>query len=276
MIAALLAVLFFPAQDPVPDGVSIERNVRVTTIDWLGKKEELQRKDLVLIKGSNLAIVDLTFGQRLIIRPDLKKIWATDPLARSYSELTFERAAALRKEALDGVRSAKARVPGTGDEKELEAILEGFDQFSTPPRVELKTSGSQREVILNGDRVRVSVEVNEQVKAPGWMEALAGIGAFHPLVADRLRELGGTPVKGTLRYVLFLERVIEQFETTSVRQRNIPDAEFELPTGLVRVPLKGFEPPPERKLSKPRMVDRTFKEDESDRSKVDGGEKKGK
>lgn len=276
MIAPLLGVLLLTAQDPALAGTAIERTVRVTTIDWLGKKEELQRKDLVLVKGSNLVIIDLTFGDRLIIRSDLKKIWKIDPLAREYSELTFERAAALRKEALDDVRSAKTRVPGTGDEKELEGILEGFDQFSVAPRVELKASGSQREVILNGDRVRVSVEINEQLKAPGWMDALSGIGAFHPLVAERLKDLGGTPVKGTLRYVLFLKRVIEQFEATSVRQRDIPDAEFELPAGLARIPLRGFEPPPQRTLSKPPLVNRSFKEDEGDRPKSDSGEKKGK
>jgi hypothetical protein len=250
--------------------------VKRTSIDWLGKREEIQRKELVLIKGSNVAIIDLTFGERLIIRSDLKKLWKADPLAREYAEFTFDEAAALRKAALDGVRGAKARVPGTADEKELEAILEGFDQFAEPPKVELKAAGAQRDVIVNGDRVRVSVQVNEQVKAPGWMEALAGIGAFHPSVAEKLKELGGVPVKGTLRYALFLERVIEQFEATSVLPREIADAEFQLPPGLVRAPLKGFEHPPERKLSKPPSVPRTFKEDEGEKPKPDGGEKKGK
>ena len=274
MRALALAAVLLAAQEPTPTGVAIERTVKRTSIDWLGRRQEVQRKELVLIKGSNVAIIDLTFGERLIIRSDKKKLIKADPLAREYAEFTFDEAAALRKQALDDVRAAKARVPGTADEKELDAVLEGFDQFASPPKVELKVSGAQREVILNGERVRASVQVNEQVKAPGWMEALAAIGAVHPAVAEKLRELGGVPVKGTLRYSLFLDRVVEQFEATAVQAREVPDAEFEVPPGLTRTPLHGFEHPPERKLTKPRHLNRSFKEDEADKPKPADGEKK--
>lgn len=262
-------------QEPTPNGVAIERTVKRTSIDWLGRRQEIQRKELVLIKGSNLAIIDLTFGERLIIRTDQKKLVKADPLAREFAEFTFDQASALRKEALDDVRAAKGRVPGTADEKELEAILEGFDQFAAAPKVELKAAGAQREVIVNGDRVRASVFVNDRLKAPGWMEALAAIGAVHPSVAEKLRDLGGVPVKGTLRYTLFLERVVEQFEATKVQPREVADAEFDLPPGLTRAPLRGFERPPERKLSRPPQLNRSFKEDEADKPKpAENGDKK--
>jgi hypothetical protein len=267
-IAALaLLVLAVPAQEPTRTGVAVERTVRRTTIDWLGKREEVQRKELVLIKGSNLAILDLTFGERLIIRTDQKKVYKVDPLAGEYSEFTFDGAAAIRKAALDDIRSAKARVPGTTDEKELDAILEGFDQFTADPKVELKVTGAQSEVLVNGDRVRASVQVNPQVKAPGWVEALAGIGAIHPAVAAKFRELGGLPMKGTLRYTVFLDRIVEQFEVTSAQASEVPDADFELPAGLTRVPLHGFERSPERKLTTPRQLRQNFKEDEPEKPK---------
>ena len=137
-------------------------------------------------------------------------------------------------------------------------------------------SGAQRELILNGDRVRVSVQVNDKIQAAGWMEALSAAGAFHPLVALKLKDLGGVPTKGTIRYALFLERIIEQFEVTSVQPREIADAEFELPPGLTRVPLRGFDPPPTRALSTPPTLKPSFKEDDADRPKPDGGEKKDK
>jgi hypothetical protein len=267
-IAALAALILF-GQEPTRTGVAIERTVRRTTIDWLGKREEVLRKELVLIKGSNLAIIDLTFGERLIIRTDLKKVWKADPLAREYAEFTFDQAAALRKTALDEVRAAKARVPGTSDERDLEAILEGFDQFAAAPKVELKASGAQSEVIVNGDRIRAAVQVNPQVQAPGWVEALAAIGAFHPSIAEKLRGLGGVPVKGTLRYSVFLERIIEQFEATSAQAREVADAEFELPAGLTRAPLRGFEQLPERKLTTPKQLRQSFKEDEPEKPKTE-------
>ncbi len=276
MTPLALVVLLLAAQESVPTGVVVERTVKRTSLDWLGRKEEVQRKERVLIRGGNLAILDLTFGERLIIRGDLKKIWKADPLSREYAEFSFDEAAALRKTALDEIRAAKARVPGTSDEKELEDLLLGFDQYPQPPQVELKADGARREVIVNGDRVRASLQINDQLKAPGWMDALAAAGAFHPAVAEKMKDLGGLPVKGTLRYTLFLDRVVEQFEVTSAVAGVIADADFELPKGLVRTPLKGFERPPARVVSRPPTLKQSFQEDEGDKPKPDGGEKKDK
>ena len=321
VLLTLLAPLgaFSGAQESAPNGVAIERTVKRTAIDWLDRRQEVQRKELLLVRGPNLAILDLTFGERIIIRGDLKKVWKADVLAGEYAEFTFDEAAALRKTALDQLRGARARVPGTPEEKELDRVLEGFDQFAQAPQVELKASGAQRdlivngdrvrlsvqvnnnvqaagwmealaaapsvdlrasgaqrEVIVNGDRVKASVQVNPQLQAPGWMEALAAVGGFHPAVAEKLKELGGVPVKGTLRYALFLDRIVEQFEVTSAQPREIADAEFELPKGLVRTPLRNFEQAPDRKLTRPPTVNRTFKEDEGDKPKPPAGENKGK
>jgi hypothetical protein len=83
-------------------------------------------------------------------------------------------------------------------------------------------------------------------------------------------------MKGTLRYTLFLDRIVEQFEVTSAVATSISDADFEIPKGLVRTPLKGFERLPARVLSRPSIVKQSFQEDEADKSKTDGGEKKNK
>src|SRR6185503_7631068 len=58
MRIAALALLLLGTQEPARTGVAVERTVRRTTIDWLGKREEIQRRELVLIKGSNLVIID--------------------------------------------------------------------------------------------------------------------------------------------------------------------------------------------------------------------------
>jgi hypothetical protein len=211
----------------------------------------------------------------LIIRTDRQRIWKADPLARTYAEFSFDEAAARRKAVLDEIRAAKARVPGTTDEKELEDLLQGYDQYATPPQMEFEAPGPQR-TLKYGGRVRVSVEVDEKVRAPGWMEALAAAGGFPPAVAQKLKDLGGLPLKGTIRYPLFLDRVIEQFDVTSVQQRKIADAEFDLPPGLTRAPLRGFEAPPARTFSVPPALKASFKEDDAGAPKADGGEKKDK
>jgi hypothetical protein len=255
-ICALVALELFG------QGVEIERTVQRTSIDWLGRRQEIQRKEVLLVKGSSLSLADLTFGERLIIRPDLKKVWKADPLARRYSELSFDEVAATRKTAIDELRAAQKRVVGTDDERELAGILEGLDQFAAPPRVELKIEGLKREVTVNGDLLRVSVHVDDRLRAPGWLDALSAIGAFHPAVAENLKDLGGIPMKGTLRYILFLDRVIERFEVTSVKTREIADAEFDLPPGLVRIPLAGFERLIERKPAKPAAFKQGFGEED--------------
>jgi hypothetical protein len=273
--ASLLAGLLLGGsrQNGPPPGLAVERTVKVTFLDWLGVRRDVQRKESVRIKGANVSVTDRTFGERLILRSDLKKVWKADPLRGEYSEYTFEEVAAIRKAALDEVRAAQARVPGTPDERELATILEGFDQFREPPKVALAASGTRRELTVNDDRVRLAVEVDPALRAgAGYFEALAAVGAFPPAVAEKLRDLGGFPVKGTVRYVLFLERVVEQFEVTSAKEQDVPDAEFELPAGLKKVPLRGFGPAPERRPAKPGPVRRDFKEDDVDRPQ----DKKGK
>ena len=256
--ALLLGAALF--QDP-SQGLVLERTVRLTTIDWLGQKREVRRKESVVLKGSNVAVTDLTFGEKLILRADRKTIALADPLGGRYSEYTFEEAATVRKGSLDELRSVKSRVAGTADEKEIDALLEGYDQFPAVPGVELKSDGARREVILNGAFVRLSVEVDPKVKSSGTLAALAAAGAFHPAVAERFKDLGGLPMKGKVRYVLFMDRVVEEFEVTSVKVREVADSEFDLPPGLTKVPLKGFGRPPARKPAKPAEFKRDFSDD---------------
>ncbi len=264
----LLPLLALPAgsrAEPSPPGLVIERTVRLTFIDVLDRRREVHRKEVVRLRGEDLSITDLTFGERLIIRSSVRKVWKADPLAGTYSELSFDELAAHRKRALEELREARSRVPGTADENELESILEGLDEFAGEPRVELRAEGAGREVVVNGDRIRAAVEVDEGLQGEGYFRALANIGAFHPAIAEKLRGLGGFPKKGTIRYVLFLDRVVERFEVTAARTAEVTDADFELPAKLRRVPLEGLEPAPERRPAKPDAFREDFREDEVDR-----------
>ena len=128
MIALLLLV-----QDVV-----LERSVTTTKIDSLGRRGEIRRRERVAVRGSDVAITDLTFGERLIIRSDLRRVWRADPMAGTYSELSFDEVAALRKAAMDELLACKARVPGTLEEKELAGVLEGLDRYEKDPTVELR------------------------------------------------------------------------------------------------------------------------------------------
>jgi hypothetical protein len=276
LCAVLLGALSWPASggshetlhppgqsDPPksPPGLAVERTVHATCIDWLGRKREVQRKESVLIRGSNVAITDLTYGEKLIIRTDEKKVWMADPLGGHYSEYTFDEVASIRKASFDELRAVKTHVAGTKDEKELDGLLEAYDQFPAAPKVEMAAREQKREVVLNGELVRVTVDIDPKVPVGGYFDAFASIGAFHPAVAETLRSLGGFPMKGKIRYVLFMDRVVEEFEVTSVKAQEVADSDFDLPKGLTKVPLKGFGRPPERKPPKPAEFRRDFGED---------------
>ena len=164
-------------------------------------------------------------------------------MAGTYSEMSFEEIGARRDRALGGVRETLKRIPGTPEEKKLRTMLEAYGRFEASPKAELRAEGNHREVVLNGDRVRVSVEVDPaRGDASGFFRALSSAGAFHPATAKKLVDLGGLPVKGTLRYVLFLDRIVERFEVTAVRRGAVEDSAFEVPEGFKKVPLAGFSP----------------------------------
>jgi hypothetical protein len=243
-------------------GFELERNVQRVLVDALGRKRELRFRERVIVRGDDVAFADLSFGERRVVQASRRRFLLVDPLQNEYSELTFEQVAAIRRSVFDGVRAARARVPGTPDDQALGALLEAFDEDGAPVPAELKAAGSKREIFLGGDRVRVAVDVDPAAKADGWLTALAAGGAFPAAVASKLPGLGGVPVKGTMRYVFLLDRVTDRFETIRSGARDVADAEFEIPKGYRKAPWPGVERAPEAVPPKPGVLKKDFKEDD--------------
>lgn len=248
-----------------PSGAVVERDVHVVLIDPLDRRREIRRRERIAYTEDRLSVTDLTFGTRLIVRGDLRKVWVADPLAGTVSEIGFDEILRRRGEMLDGLAAAKARVPGTTDEREIAAILEGFDRFEKEPAVELKGEDGRRDVVLDGEIVKASLQGDAGVPFAGYLEALGRLGAFHPAVARALSAVTSLPAKGTLRYVLFLDRVVERFEVVSAKAEAPPASEFEPPPNLERIPLPGFQTAPEPAPAKPGEVKKDFREDDGER-----------
>jgi hypothetical protein len=243
-------------------GYELERNVQRVLVDVLGRSRELRFRERVIVRGADVAFQDLTFGERRILQASRRRLLLVDPLQDRYSELTFEQVAALRRTVFDGIRAARARVPGTPDDQALGALLEAFDEDGAAAPAELKATGTKREILLGGDRVRVAVDVDPAAKAEGWFSALAAAAAFPAAVASKLSGLGGVPVRGTMRYVLLLDRVTDRFETIRSGARDVADAEFEVPKGYRKSPWPGVERPSEAAPPKPGVLKKDFKEDD--------------
>lgn len=262
LTAATAAVLAFQ-ESPAAPGWEIERTVRRTLMDLLNRRREIHRREILRLRGSDLAVEDLTFGERLVVRPGLRRAWRADPLAGTFSELSLEEIAAHRKRILEELRGAQARVAGTASEKELAGLLEALDPQGEGPAVEVRSEGPRRE-LRAGDRLILSAEVEARIPAVGWIEALSSLGAFPASVAQALRGLGGLPSRGSFRYVLFPDRVHDRFETLRAQPREIPEGAFARPAGLRRVPWPGLEPLPERRPLPPAEFRNDFREDDLD------------
>jgi len=130
-----------------------------------------------------------------------------------------------------------------------------------------------REIRLGGDRPGVGISyINVMVDptlqdALGYFEALAKLGAFNPEVAERLKQLGGFPVRGDVRYTLFFDLVKSNEEVTSAGRADVADAAFEKPEGLSKVPLRSVEQAAWIPPAKPKDFQRSFREDEIDRER---------
>src|SRR5688572_20637758 len=105
LIAALL--LLPGRQEPAASGFIIDRLVKAKIADLTGRESEIHRVERVKIRGDRVSIEDVTFGRRLIIRPDLGLAWVIDVVDGAYSEVTFEAVAKRRADVLKELRSAQ-------------------------------------------------------------------------------------------------------------------------------------------------------------------------
>jgi hypothetical protein len=243
--------------------------------DPVDRLREIHRLERVKIQGGNLAVEDLTFGTRLIVRTDRKTVWIADPMSGTYSELTFDRITARRREVIAEIVAAKNRVAGSADEERLIDLLKGLGEYPAPPKVEVRPMDRReevagracvgREIVIDGDIHYIDVLVDPTLSdALAYFDVLGAIGAYPREVAEGIKGLGGFPLKGTVRYGLFLDRIKSEEEAISVKREAIPAADFELPAGLKRIPLKGFDPE-DGLPEKPKDFTRSFKEDDVDR-----------
>ncbi len=258
------------------DGLTVERRVRVVSRDTVGKASEYVRTEVVKIQGGNVAIDDVTFGARLVIRPDKALAWVIDVQGATYSELDFPTVAKRRAQEVANLAEARKRVAGTQDADDIERVMIGLGTYASPPSVAVKETGreekiagrtcSGRSIVVNGTDVAFDVLVDPSL-ADGlaYFDALAAVGGFHPDIAAKLKTLGGFPLKGKVRYALFLDRVYCEEEATAVARGPIAAADFDLPAGLKKVPLKGFDPDAGPKPEKPKNFAHTFREDDIER-----------
>lgn len=273
------ALLLLPAgQDPAPAGFLLERKVRQKIADLTGRESEIHRVERVKIRGQRVSIEDETFGRRLIIRPDLGLAWVIDGVDGTYSEVAFDAFAKRRAAVVEELRAALRRVEGSSDAGPLMDTLLRLGELPEGMPVSVRSTERSEKIAgrdLLGREVRlgdtisyINVLVDPSLtEALGYFEALAKVGAFHPTVAERLKQLGGFPMRGETRYALFFDLIKSDEEVTSAARADLTDADFDRPAGLTKVPLAGVDIVDRPKPAKPKQFERSFAEDELERER---------
>ncbi len=255
------------------DDLVIERKARQTFRDSVNKVREIHRNEQVLIKGQMVKIIDTTFKQSIVIRPDKKLCWLFDILDQKYSELTFDEIAKWQKEHIESVKAIKARVKGSSDEKELEVILMGYGEFKEGINAEVKNTGknqhiiertcTEKNLIINKDIFYMSAYFDESIPEHEiYFQGIYSIGGFKPAMYASIKKINGFPLKGTIRYTLFDQRVESKEEVTRLERKTIDQCEFEIPSGFRQVPYEPIQTPPARVVEKPKEFKQQFTEDD--------------
>jgi hypothetical protein len=242
-------LIFF--QDAPSDSLVLTRKVRIRITDPVNRATEIQRREELIVGTNHVRIEDLTFGTILIIRLDARDALILDRSLKTYSQVTFDQIAQARKGFLDALRLAKERVKGTADEQDIERVERGFQSYEVTGS-SLDSTGrkekdwEEKQLLLNGkiQILRAYLDPTMVREAQTYFRALNALSCFGEGVRPAMENLPGFPIRGVIRYSLFLDRIESEEEVQSVRREAVGDDRFAVPQGWKRVPLPGIEPDP--------------------------------
>jgi len=223
--------------------LTIERKVKLSIFDTVSKKMLEAHKECLQMKGGNVRIENITFGEVLIIRTDKKLVWEIDKLRQTYVELSFKDIFDKRREILDNIKLAKNSVVGTEEEKDIDKIL--FDMGDVSPDIKINAEDTsledevvgikcKKKKIYVGNKILVDgyfTDVFEEGSA--YFESLTQIGAF-PVSMTNCFATKGLFLKGNLWYTLFDKRITATIETLSISKDIIKAEDFDIPNNFKR------------------------------------------
>ena len=242
MLRLTAALLLFAATTARAD-VRIERTARHEIERPGGATERLARREIVWIGDGKVRVDDRVSKESWIVRADLKVIWRIDRALGTWSELTFDEAAAERAAVAMDLRAALARVAGSDDEPRLKHFLDAF----APPdeEVEARDAGGAAKVAGLDTRGVVLATKGGPVAEGRIAEMVPGLenlaktlgaaGLLTPRQAAAWSKLKGQLISGSWTLV-FPEAVVrETFEATKVEETPAPEGTYDVPAGYRKV-----------------------------------------
>lgn len=242
-IALLLALSAAALADVV-----VERTAIVRTTRYDGRVETVPRRERVSIQGANVRIEDLDLAEAWILRVDKGVLWYVDERAGTYAEVPFDLVRQRRLELVEQIQDCAKRVTDKDLSARYQEMLMQLGAFDGAPET---TATGEKADIAGRACERVTVKVGRtpvmdalMAPCPGAAEywtALGRIDAFSPAVAEALAKEARFPMKGKTRMTFLLARVERTEEVSKVEERPCEARLFDLPAGLTKFELPGFE-----------------------------------
>ncbi len=229
--------------------VVVERTAIVKTTRVDGRVETVPRRERVSIKDGNVRIEDLDLAEAWILRVDKGVLWYVDARSGTYAEVPFDLVRERRLELVAQVQDCAKRVTDKDLSARYQEMLMQLGATDGAP----ETSATGEKADIAGrpcERIAIKagrIQVMDALAAKGcpgaaeYWKALGRIDAFSPAVAEALAKDGLFPMKGKTRMTFLLARVERTEEVTKVEERACDAADFDLPAGLVKFELPGFE-----------------------------------
>lgn len=242
-----LLVLFFCASTFAD--VVIERTAVVKTTKVDGRVETVPRRERVSIKDGNVRIEDLDLLEVWVLRLDKGLLWYVDARSGAYAEVPFNLVRERRLELIAQIEDCAKRVT----DKDLTARYQDLllQLGATDGAPEVSSTGEKSDVAGHAcERVTIKAGRTRVMDAfaaracPGaaeYWKALAKLDAFTPGVAEALAKDALLPMKGKTWMTFLLARVERTEEVTKLEERVCDAKDFELPAGLTKFELPGFE-----------------------------------
>lgn len=230
------------------DAVIDRTSVVKTTFD--GRTETVPRRERVSIAKGNVRIEDLDLAEVWIVRADKGVLWYVDLRAGEVAEVPFDLIRERRDDLVSQLKECAARVTDKDlNAKYVEMLAQLGGGEAAAPEVALP--GEKSDVAGRAcERVTVKcgkLPVLDAMAARGcawaadYWGAFAKILALPPGVPEALAKDGLFVMRGKVRMSFLLARVERTDEVTKVEEKAVDAGAFELPAGLKKIELPGFE-----------------------------------
>jgi hypothetical protein len=221
--------------------VRLDRSTRWELLRPGAPAERSSRRETAWIGDGRLRMEDRVSREAWIAREDTKTLLRIDHAAGTYSETTFEEAAAARAAVAADLRTALARIEGSGEEPPLRALLEAFAPDPAPAKVEARGDGpavagrATKRVELVAGRVVATLNLAASSDGGNLIRPLAAAGLFPAPWAGALGAEKGLPLSGEWTLVFPEAAVKEMFEVTALEVRDAPTGTWDPPQGFRKV-----------------------------------------